>query len=83
MVKEVDERTLLTALKAADATDNPGGTFILSNIPKRLSERLADDIAEMPDVRRKEGEAAQAEIVQAVQTLARQGEIALIELDED
>ncbi len=83
VVKEVEEQALLTALKAAGTTGDRAAAFILGNIPKRLSERLAEEVAEMPEVRRKEGEAAQSEVVQAIQALARSGEIRLIELDEE
>ena len=40
-----------------------------------------EDLDGMPDVRQKEGEAAQAALVNAIQTLARRGEIKLIEID--
>jgi flagellar motor switch protein FliG len=81
IVKEVEEPTLLTALKSALAAENPSADFILGNIAKRLADRLREDLEAMGDVRQKEGEAAQAELVNAIQTLARRGEIKLIEID--
>jgi flagellar motor switch protein FliG len=81
IIKQVEEDTLLTALKLAVMTDNPSAEFILGNVAKRLSDRLREDLEAMPEVRQKEGEAAQAEVVNAIQTLARRGEIKLIELD--
>ncbi|MBR28337.1 flagellar motor switch protein FliG [Albimonas donghaensis] len=81
VMKEVEEPVLMTALKSALATENPSADFILGNIAKRLSERLREDLDGMPDVRQKEGEAAQAALVNAIQTLARRGEIKLIEID--
>lgn len=81
VVREVEEPVLLTALKSALAADDPSAEFILGNIAKRLSERLREDMAAMDEVRQKDGEAAMAEVVGAVQALARRGEIRLIEID--
>ena len=83
VMREVDEPILLAALKLAVAQENPSAEFILGNIAKRLSDRLREDLAGMPEVRQKEGEAAQAELVGAIQVLARRGEIKLIEIDPD
>ena len=81
VIKAVDETVLLTALKTAIAADDPSAEFILGNIARRLSERLREDLEAMPPVRQKEGETAQAEIVAAVQRMARSGQIKLIEID--
>lgn len=81
VVREVEEPVLLAALKVALAADDPSAEFILGNIAKRLSERLREDLEAMDDVRQKDGEAAMAEVVGAVQALARRGEIKLIEID--
>jgi flagellar motor switch protein FliG len=81
VVRAVDEPMLLTALKTALAVDDPSAEFILGNVARRLSERLREDLEAMPEVRQKEGEQAQAEVVAAVRRLAQQGQIKLIELD--
>ena len=81
VIRGVDEPILMAALKLAQAQENPSAEFILGNIAKRLSDRMREDLAGMPDVRQKEGEAAQAELVNGIQTLARRGEIKLIEID--
>jgi flagellar motor switch protein FliG len=81
VVRAVDEPVLLTALKTAMAVDDPAAEFILGNVARRLSERLREDLAAMPEVRQKEGEQAQAEVVGAVRKLAQSGAIKLIELD--
>ncbi|SET50035.1 flagellar motor switch protein FliG [Oceanicella actignis] len=83
IVKAVDEPVLLAALKTARAAQDPAADFILNNIPKRLSERLIEDMEMMDDIRQKEGEAAQGEVIQAILTLAKQGTIKLIRQDED
>lgn len=81
LVRAVDEAVLLTALKSAFAADDPSAEFILGNISRRLAERLREDLEALPEVRQKEGEAAQAEVVTAVRTLAKRGELKLVELD--
>ncbi|WP_339947111.1 FliG C-terminal domain-containing protein [uncultured Albimonas sp.] len=81
VIRGVDEPVLMAALKLAQTQENPSAEFILGNVAKRLSDRMREDLAGMPDVRQKEGEAAQAELVNGIQTLARRGEIKLIEID--
>lgn len=81
VVKEVEEPVLMTALKGALVSNDPTAEFVLGNISKRLSERLREDLSMMEDVRPKDGEAAMADVVNAVQALARRGEIKLIEID--
>jgi len=81
LVKDVEEDVLLTALKTAQAVDDPAVEFILGNITKRLSERLRDDLQSLPEVSQKEGEAAQTEIVNTIQQMVRRGEIKLIEIE--
>ncbi|MFO7856088.1 MAG: FliG C-terminal domain-containing protein [Paracoccaceae bacterium] len=81
VVRAVDEPVLLTALKTALALDDPSAEFILGNVARRLSERLREDLEAMPELRQKEGEQAQAEVVAAVRRLAQTGQIKLIELD--
>lgn len=81
VVKGVPEDVLLLAMKNAGARNDPAVDFILGNITKRLAERFAEDLGAMPDVRRKEGEAAEAEVVAAIQNMTKMGEIKLIELD--
>ncbi|MGG7565018.1 flagellar motor switch protein FliG [Rhodovulum sp. DZ06] len=81
VVKGVEEDVFMTAMKSAMARDDPAVEFILGNVAKRLAERYREDLAAMPDVRRKEGEAAEAEVVAAIQALVKKGEIKLIELD--
>lgn len=83
MVKAVEEQTLMEALKSAQADENPAVDFILGNIPKRLSERLVDDLENLQPPSAKEGEAAQIEVVGVIREMARVGQIKLIEIEED
>jgi flagellar motor switch protein FliG len=81
VVKSLEEMVLLTAMKSAQERNDPAVDFILGNIAKRLAERFAEDLEAMPEVRRKDGEAAQAEVVAAIQVLVKAGEIKMIEID--
>ena len=83
IVKDVEEETLMIALKFARDTNNPSYDFFIGNLSKRLSERLVEDMDAMEDVKEKEGEAAQMEIISAIQRKAKLGEIKLIEVDPD
>lgn len=82
ITKAVEEETLLRAMKAA-GEQHKTTEFILGNISKRLSERLREDMAALPDGTRKEGEAAQAEVVGAVIELRDSGAIKIIMPEDD
>jgi flagellar motor switch protein FliG len=79
ITKEVEEPVLMQALKSAQAAKNPSAEFILSNISKRMAERFNEDLAAMPEVPARDGEAAQQEVVRVIQELAKTGKIRLIE----
>ncbi|QPH53181.1 flagellar motor switch protein FliG [Pontivivens ytuae] len=79
VVRNVDEDTLLTALKAGLETEEPSATFILENISRRLSERYVEDIKQMQEVKVKDGEQAQSAIIAEIQRLAKRGEMKLRE----
>lgn len=81
VLREVAEDVLMPAMKLAKMMGSPALPFILENVPRRLSERYAEDLNAMPDVPRKEGEAAQIEITKTIQQLARSGAIRLVEKD--
>lgn len=79
VAKAIDEQVMVVALKSAAAQKIASVEYILSNIPKRLSERLSEDLESMPDVSAKDGEAAQQEVVKTIQDMAKTGKISLIE----
>ncbi|MEM7508413.1 MAG: FliG C-terminal domain-containing protein [Pseudomonadota bacterium] len=79
--KEVDEPVLMTALKSAAKAGNPSVDFIFSNISKRLSERMREDLEAMPDPSKRDGEAAQNEVVAAIKDLVSRGTIQLVEAE--
>lgn len=79
VIRGIDEEVLLTALKLGEAQESASVGFILENIPRRLSERYAEELEAMEGVNRKEGEAAQMELTRQIQAMARAGEIKLLD----
>lgn len=85
ITRDIDQAVLVTALAAAEATDDlrPAAAFILDNMSKRMAEALREEIGERGKVKQKDGEAAMTEVVNAIRTLEAAGEITLIRPDED
>ncbi len=81
VLRDVPEETLLAALKLGEAQGSATVAFVLENVPRRLSERYVEDLAALPEVGRREGEAAQIEITKAIQILVREGQIRFVEKD--
>lgn len=83
VIKETEDEDLMIAFKYAMDTDNPSLEFMLSNLSKRLTERIREDLDAMDGVKEKEGEAAQMKITSMIQKKAKMGEIKLIEKDDE
>jgi flagellar motor switch protein FliG len=81
LLKAVDERVMLTALKMAEHNAPKIIDFFLGNISRRLAQRLEGELKQTPDPTPREGEAAQAEVVNVCRELAKNGELALTEED--
>jgi flagellar motor switch protein FliG len=81
ILRDLEDEVVLKALKLGEAQNSPSVPFMLQNIPRRLSERYVDDLANMTEVSRKEGEVAQIEITKAIQIMARAGSVRFIEKD--
>lgn len=81
VLRDVPEEVLLQALKLGQAQGSATVAFVLENLPRRLSERYAEELAALEDVSRKEGEAAQIEITKAIQAQAKAGAIRFVEKD--
>ncbi|MEM9268273.1 MAG: FliG C-terminal domain-containing protein [Pseudomonadota bacterium] len=79
VVKAVDEPVLVTALAYGLAQRNPSSEFIIGNIPKRLAERLTEDIEAVEEVTPRDGEPAMQEVVRQIQDLAKAGQLEMIE----
>jgi flagellar motor switch protein FliG len=81
ILREVPEEVLLKALKLGEAQGSGTVAFVLENLPRRLSERYVEELGQLEDVSRKEGEAAQIEITKAIQAQAKAGAVRFIEKD--
>ncbi len=81
VVKSVEEGTLMKAMKSSMARSPKAVEHILSNISKRLAERMREDLEAMAEPSRKEGEAAQGELVAAIVGLRDTGLLKFIELE--
>lgn len=83
LLKGVEEATLLMAVKMAETNAPRVTNFFMNNLPKRMAQRLLGEVQQLGEVKPKEGEAAQAEVVRVARELAAAGEITLIESDEE
>jgi flagellar motor switch protein FliG len=79
LVRAVDERTLMIALKFAEHNAPRAIDFVLHNISKRLSQRLEQELKQHADVMPREGENAQSTVVAAVRELAKTGELRMLD----
>jgi flagellar motor switch protein FliG len=85
VTREIEPATLVRALAAAEAAGGPearAAEFVLSNMSQRMAGQLRDEIETAGRIRQAEGEAAMAEVVAAIRTLAEAGDI-LLQADED
>lgn len=83
VVRNMDEAVLLAALKSGQTVSRESVEFILSNISKRLAERYVEEIGQMQDIKIKDGEKAQADLIAEIQALAQKGDLTLIIPDSD
>jgi flagellar motor switch protein FliG len=82
ILREVPEETLLAALKFGQMQGSESVGFVFENIPRRLAERYVEELQAMPDVTKKEGEAAQIELTKQVLALQKAGTIAFLDREE-
>lgn len=83
LLKGVDEHTMLVALKMAEHNAPRVLEFFLGNISRRLAQRLEAEIKSLPEPTPRDGEAAQAEVVNVCRELAKSGELTLTESDDE
>jgi flagellar motor switch protein FliG len=79
ILRDLPEEALLRALKLGEAQGSVTVPYILENLPRRLSERYVEELAGLPEVGKREGEAAQIELTKAIQALARDGTIRFVD----
>ncbi|PZQ50404.1 MAG: hypothetical protein DI556_07565 [Rhodovulum sulfidophilum] len=78
-LRDLPEDVLLRALRHGQAADSPAVGFVLENLPRRLAERYAEELAGMGEIGRKQGEAAQIELTKAILAQAKSGQIRFVE----
>ena len=84
VTREVDQAVLVIALAGAMAQNlEEAAEFLLSNMSKRMSEALREEIEEAGKVKPRDAEEAMTEVVNAIRTLEAAGEISLLTPDEE
>lgn len=78
LVRGVENDMLVTALAGAGTSGKDVVDFILTNLSKRLSEQLIEEIREVGEVKPKEADTAMNAIIQVARDLEQSGEIILI-----
>lgn len=76
--REMDEPTLLTALKYGEDTAPGTVEYLFGNISQRMAENMKEQIAEMSAPAKKEAEAAQTAMMVQIGNLARDETITLL-----
>ncbi|WP_135506357.1 flagellar motor switch protein FliG [Roseovarius aestuariivivens] len=84
ITREIEQATLVTALSAAAGEQDTqvAAEFILSNMSRRMSDALREEMAERDAPKKKDGEAAMTEVVNTIRRLEANGGITLL-LPED
>ncbi|PQO23515.1 flagellar motor switch protein FliG [Rhodobacteraceae bacterium WD3A24] len=85
VARRMEPDDLVIALKGAqpDEDARAAGDHILANISQRLAEAIREQVAEHGAVKPRDGEAAMARIVELIRAMAADGEIELLDPDDD
>jgi flagellar motor switch protein FliG len=78
ILREIDFNTLAMAMKDCDPKFK---TMVLKNMTKRAAEGLQENLKSMSSVRRKEVEAARAQVMEQIFEIERRGDISLARED--
>ncbi len=81
VIKEVPNETLVKALKMAQQKQPESYEFFLSNMSKRASEAIKEEIEGFGALRMRDAETAQQEVIQITRDLAKSGIIEILEAD--
>lgn len=82
IIRQVEEDTLLKALKGAQENAPESFDYILSGISSRVAEQLRESLGEIDKVKIREAEEAQNSVLKAIRDLEAAGELKLIALDD-
>ncbi len=82
VVRQVDNDTLLNALKGAEDNAPETGEFILASISSRVAEQLRESLGEIEKIKIREAEEAQNAVLKAIREMEASGELKLIAIDD-
>lgn len=84
IIKEVDQKDLVTALAGAAVSEElqKSADFILANISQRMADAIRTEIEERDAVSEADGEAAMTAVVSAIRTLEEAGDIYFVAEEE-
>lgn len=84
VTRDVDQKSLVMALGAAlaDPATQAAAEFVLSNMSKRMSEALREEVSDAGTIKPKDGEAAMTLVINSIRTLEANGEIELLTPEE-
>ncbi len=84
VTRVVPQQDIVTACAyASDEEDVASAEFLLSNMSSRMAANIREEMAEAGKVRRKNGEAAMSNIVNALRDMVVNGEVELKSTDDD
>lgn len=83
VLRQVEESTLLVALRVSSEKNPDLLEFIFSAIPKRLGERLREEMGEIDPPSKRAGEAAQGEITAAITALRDSGALKFLSTESE
>lgn len=84
VIRIVDPGDLVTALAAATEDElAAAGGFLLSNMSTRMADNLREEIEEKGAIKIVEGEAAMNTVISAIRQLEKDGELELIDPEEE
>jgi flagellar motor switch protein FliG len=86
VLRNIDQKALVTALAAAIAAGGPeadAAAFILANMSQRLADSLREEMNELGKVKKADGETAMSTIVAAIRSSEEAREISLIRPEDE
>ena len=79
VLRALDRKTALTALKYGQGCSGEAVDFVFSNLSKRMGEEMREEIAELPEFSEEMGENALRALMMAVRRLESAGDIKLLD----
>lgn len=86
VVRDIEQNRLAMALGAALETEGKeaiAAEFLLDNLPQRMATQLRDAVEDAGNVRQVDGENAMREVITTVRQLETEGELSLIEREDE